>query len=60
MVAFVLVKVDMHMWSYSYDNEINAPDVICGKKLALVHSLGSIASWIFPSCVSFNNFPFGS
>ena len=60
MVTFALVKVSMHMWSYSCATNINAPDVTCGGTRELVVSFCIKVSWRFPSCVNFHTTPFGS
>ena len=60
MVTFVLVKLDMHPWSHSCVNYINASYVICGNTWALVDYFGIAVIWRLTSCVDFNTFPFGS
>ena len=48
MVNFVLVAVDMNLWSPSFAIKINAPGVVCGNTQYLVDYFGSVASWRFP------------
>ena len=60
MITFVLMKVDMYLWSHSCSAEINAPYVVCGNTWALFAYFGSDFSCRFPSCVYFNTVTFGS